>query len=137
MNKKTNNKKSSAISLIILFVVALIFICGYFLGVKTTATESSIDINAFLYRESVSVSDISEITINENINYGQRTNGADFISVKSGNFKNELFGNYRCSVYTSSDFCIAIKKNDGKYVVFNAKTNEDTKQLYDSLIALY
>ena len=64
----------------------------------------------------------------------QRVMGFGDYPLQMGTFRNETLGSH--SRYTYSDCAaVVVVKYDGKYLVLNGKTPEDTKTLFETLNA--
>lgn len=65
---------------------------------------------------------------------GNRTNGLGSARLSLGNFRNDELGDYILYSYNKNDSCIVIRV-DGKTLVVNGKTDDETKELYNLIMA--
>lgn len=121
------------VTVVILLLVAAVFLYGNTKGVRAELTGSELHVSGPMFQEAVPYGWIMEISLRENVAYGSRTWGADFVSVKTGNFQNTEFGAYRCAVYAGTKCCIVVKTAEEKTLVFNLKTDEETRAFFAQL----
>lgn len=133
MNK--NNKKSNSIlSIVVLFIVAILFSVILLQGVKIKETDDMISISGGLfYSEEIAYSDIKDIELRDVIIYGNRVNGASLLKYRLGNFKNDEFGNYKLFADSSIGKFIVLKYKENT-IVFNFKDLSETNSLYNRLL---
>lgn len=81
------------------------------------------------YKEIVTVTYCKELEL------GKRTGGVGSFRIQAGSFKNEEFGSYRLYSYAKCKEYIVCDTVNGK-VVLNAKTPEETKELYKKIVDL-
>ena len=81
---------------------------------------------------TVYYSDILEAKLVSNLDTGRRTFGFGSFTVAGGSFENDRFGAYKLYSYTGCDSYVVLDTVSG-VIVFNGKTKEETKALYDAL----
>ena len=132
----TNKTIGLIVTVVVLLAVAALFIFGSASGIRAELTETALHVKGPMFEETVALSDIASLALQQDVAYGSRTWGADFVSLKTGNFQNAAFGAYRCAVYSGPQSCIVVRHSGGT-LVFNLKTDEDTqaffRQLQDAL----
>ena len=136
MNKSSINSssKNSIVSIIVLILVAILLIAIFVQGVKVEQKEELISISGGLfYSENITYSDIANVELRDNIEYGSRTNGASLLNYKLGIFSNKEFGKYKLFVNDSINKFIIVTYGE-KVVVFNYKDLSKTIELYNTLL---
>jgi len=128
--KNKSTKLEAARPVITLVVLALAGILLFAGGVSVEADDTGMTIKGFMFGETVSFDDITSIELRENFDKGSRSFGLGGVKISSGTFKNEEFGLYRLCVYNNVKSYIIISCGQ-KTIVFNVKTAEETKELYD------
>ena len=138
MGRTTLTIARTIITVIILIGLGFMF----FYGEKDPVVhirEDEIQIEG-LYGREVSFSDIKDITLIEQsmkeIGAGHRYNGFEgFGDTLKGNFRTEDRGNYLLFVKAESPFTIWIDCYSGKDIYISFRNSEETKTLYQKLIA--
>lgn len=120
------------VAIAVLLAVAALFIFGSASGIHAELTGDALHVKGPMFEESVVLSDIASLELQQDVAYGSRTWGADFVSLKTGNFQNAAFGSYRCAVYSKPRSCIVVRHSGGT-LVFNLKTDEDTQAFFQQL----
>ena len=83
---------------------------------------------------TVMLSDIQAVTFRErDFKVGRRTNGLGSPRLLEGHFKNEELGAYVLYAYTDCKNYILLEKTNGDVVAVNAKDEEETQELYESI----
>lgn len=90
-------------------------------------------ISAKMYNDEIKYKDIKEIELLDEFPQGNvvRTNGTSLDSQSYGSFSINGIGNVRLYYYNNSKKVIFIKAD--KNYIFNEKTDEDTKKLYEKI----
>ena len=102
-------------------------------SVAVRFAETSFTINATGGAIEVPYQKISEVEYREtNIN-GRRSFGIGTMKINSGRFTNEEFGDYTLYAYTSVKPVIVVHHSDNMVLVFNLKTVEETRSVYETL----
>ncbi len=130
---KNERLKQFITPVIIVAAVGILFAVANIMGVKTEVTNDYIKVTAFMFSETVQLSYIEDVQIMEDVNYGKRTFGVGIPGIQTGTFENMTFGNYNCAIMTSNPKCIAVKKQDGVYLVFNSKDKAETEAIFAEL----
>lgn len=128
--KKIKKNMSSIFTVVILILVAFILLTG---NIKVTMNEQTIHFKgSYWFGKEVPVSEIKEISIEENINVGRRVFGVGSPKLLVGNFKNDQWGNYLLYGYKQCTTYIVIETSS-EIIVVNDKTDELTQKLYQKL----
>ena len=128
----TSKTVSLIVTVVVLVLVAALFIFGSASGIRAELTDDALHVKGPMFEETVSLSDIDALELQQDVAYGSRTWGADFVSLKTGNFQNAAFGAYRCAVYAKPQSCIVVQ-HSGVTLVFNLKTDEATQAFFQQL----
>lgn len=121
------------VTAVIVLLVAAVFLYGNTAGIRAELTGSELHVTGPMFHESVPYGWIMEVSLREDVAYGSRTWGADLGGVKTGNFQNTAFGAYRCAVYRDPKYCIVVQTAEEKTLVFNLKTDEQTRAFFAQL----
>ena len=114
---------------ILVFVVVMLFIGS----VTVNLGNDSLTLGATLTKSStVDYSQIQEISLEKELDFGTRTNGIGNSVIHAGHFKNDRFGAYYLYAYNSTHSYIIIQTEETVYVC-NEKTEEATDTLYQQL----
>ena len=84
--------------------------------------------------EYIKLSDIEEITLITDADYGMRTYGFGTPRLSMGKFRNDAYGIYELYAYPQNKTAIEIKTSSG-ITLINNKTPEETKALYESILS--
>ena len=114
-------------------VLAVVFALAAKNGIKAELLSDRITVKSAMFNESINYSEITDVRLLNSVDYGQRVSGVGIPGLNTGHFKNSGFGDYQCAVTRSASMCIAIKKTDGSYLVFNQKSDENTENLYNRI----
>lgn len=131
--RERNLKRGSLIVTLLCFGGAAFFL---FTGnVSVSVEEERLLIQASYWPDyTVSLSDIRSVTFREqDFKVGRRTNGLGSPRLLEGHFKNEELGVYLLYAYTDCKNYILLEKTNGEVVAVNAKDEEATKALYESI----
>lgn len=132
-------KSGKIITYVFIFFIAsiLIFILALFISEDShnpslNISNTEINIDCPLYSTSISKSDISSISLIQNVPNGIRTNGIGTSEYSRGHFNINNYGNSLLYIYNNGP-CIVIKLKDKSYIFFNDKDKSDTLNLYNKL----
>lgn len=100
----------TVIAIVSVAVLAVVFAVAAKNGVKTELVGDRITIKSALFTESIAYSDIAEVRLLNDVDYGRRIAGVGIPGLNTGHFNNKEFGDFRCAVTRSADKCIVIKK---------------------------
>lgn len=128
-----DNKRQMMVGGLVLLIVAIFFVAMNIMGIHVTLDEHQMAVQAPLFGEAVAYSEIEQVELQSDLNYGSRSWGSDFIGVKTGTFSNSQFNSYQCAVVSSQKEAIVIRKTDGQYLVFNVKNTEELHQIANEL----
>ncbi len=122
------------VSVIITVSVVLLFGFIAFTGdVSLEYGEDAFTVRATYFDDAtIAYDDIESIEYRENDMPGMRTFGYASPRLLMGAFQNDEFGNYTRYSYTACDDAVILTVN-GKKIVINAKTEVETKLIYDTL----
>ncbi|HIJ00432.1 MAG TPA: hypothetical protein HA366_02740 [Candidatus Methanomethylophilaceae archaeon] len=73
---------------------------------------------------------IESVSLEEDLDLGVGVTDFGSSKLSSGNFKNEVFGNYKISSYNDLDTYIAVRYNRGNVLAFNLESTESALNLY-------
>lgn len=123
-------------------ILSLVFCGVLFLGIefvtltgniKTQVDGEKLFIDGVWWKDyTVSLKDIENVRLEENLDKGRRTRGYGDSRLLQGNFKNEEFGAYILYAYTKCDTCVVMETKQG-VVAVSQKTEEETEKLYEEI----
>jgi len=115
---------------LLLVGVAVLMFTG---NVEVTLTEDALTVDSIYAQPlTVDLDAIDSVEYREYCDPGSRTMGFGSAKLSLGTFQNEEFGLYTRYSYNATDDCIVIT-SQGKTLVFNGKSEEQTKDIYASL----
>lgn len=100
--------------------------------VLTVTEDQHIRIDYPLYAFGFALSDIEQLTLEEEVPSGRRTNGEATGKVARGHFKLNDLGKARLYIYRDRPPYIRIKLKDS-YVFYNEENPQDTRALYERI----
>lgn len=102
---------------------------------KYTVSESQVYIDAAMYDITFDREEVISVSVINQLPTGRRTNGYGGINKGFGHFSLDGYGKTMLYAYKDVDMYIVVKLKEGKtgYVIFNDKTIEKTKELYESI----
>lgn len=122
--------------LIALFALLLIFELMYAEAgpPKADLTGRTLRIRAFFYSDSVAMSEIQSVSLEQNIPYIRiRTNGFSFGSILRGHFRLDELGDGQLYINQYQVPYVVVRKRNG-YIIINFKDPERTRRLYRDLM---
>ncbi len=134
------NKKSDKVALWITVIVVPLILAGVavlmFTGdVSVSYGADSFRIEASYYQDlTIRYEDIDTVEYREDFSIGVREMGFGSPCLSIGTFKNDEFGRYTLYGYTGGEGCVVLKQG-GHILVIVSKTAEETKAIYDALVA--
>lgn len=137
LNTNTKAQKLSAKILAVFLPLLSVFLCVLmFTGsIETTVTETTLEIQADFWEDlSLPLSEIDSVAYHETAPSGYRISGFSSAKLSLGTFQNEQLGTYTSYVYTGCDAHIIITVGE-KNLILNAKTPDQTRQIYETLLA--
>ncbi|MDD5934448.1 MAG: PH domain-containing protein [Clostridiales bacterium] len=134
-HEKTMTPKKTIIVIAIFIVVGIMLVVTVKQGVQVKQDNTGIKISGGLfYSVDVRFSEINDVQLVDSIDYGSRTDGAAIGNYHLGNYRNSAYGSYKLFVNDRIPRYIVIQYDHGETVVFNCKNEEDTKEMYESLV---
>lgn len=124
---------------IILFVVliavtVIVTTCQSTTAIKTAFGDDLMGISSRDYSMNIAYSDVDAVELLEGPNLGDLIDGKNRPELKSGIWRNEAWGEYHLCFNPNGTSCIVVHLNNGQTYVFNCNTNEDTAQIYETLL---
>jgi hypothetical protein len=126
---------------VVYFVIAAVLIVT--LAVTVTATMGrktdarleydGLTIRGAMHSTKTPYGDIASIEMRDKLDFGIRVSGYGGVKWIGGKFRNKEFGVYDASLKMDVKKYIIVKRRNGKILVFNLETEENTVQFYDKL----
>ncbi|MDI9379146.1 MAG: hypothetical protein QM390_05515, partial [Candidatus Thermoplasmatota archaeon] len=89
---------------------------------------------SFMVNETIAYSEISSVEIIDDFQAGHRVMGFGGFSIQSGEFSNDMFGDYTLARYADVGKVVAVHHSGG-VLVFNQNSDAATSAAYDQLIS--
>lgn len=135
---KEGRKVRRAIAAVsIITMAAIIIIVALFIGsgsVNATMDDEGLHINAPMTDRYLPYDGIAAVEISDNLDLGFKIGGFGGTSVLSGDFNNNEFGDYTLACYKDVHTYIIVKPMEGKTLVFNQSSVEETASFYNELL---
>lgn len=103
-------------------------------SVNVSVGDTHLSVDSFMVDESIAYSDISDVEIIDGFQTGQRVMGFGGFTIQSGEFSNDLFGDYTLAKYTHVGKVVVVHHSGG-VLVFNQDSDAATSAVYDLLTA--
>lgn len=116
---------------VVLIVVAVVMFSG---RVQYEAADDGFTVRCGSTKTEVVYSDIESVTLITALEIGVRSFGMSTFQVDSGTYSNTAYGSYLLLAEKSQKVCyVEVKTKSGDVVVFNQKTEEDTRSAYEQI----
>lgn len=134
--KSKSEKIVAVISLIIVTLIIIAVSVLMFTGdVEYEIKDNTFKIEANYWTDlQIDCDKIENAEYRDTFDKGTRTNGLGSARLSLGNFRNDEFGDYTLYSYNKNDSCVVMRV-DGKTLVVNGKTADETKELYNLIMA--
>lgn len=136
MYRCDTNDRIKAVKWTVIFVIIIFIVLGIFLStgdIRMNYGESSFKIEASYWGDKeISYSDIENMEYRNHYVNGTRTGGFGSFRLEMGSFQNKEFGSYTRYTYVRCNDYVILTVN-GKQIVINGKTEEETKDIYHTL----
>ncbi len=120
----------AAIGCILIFVLGLVFTGD----ITYTYTDSSLQVtNSYISGVELAYEDIDEIELRQNFDFGVRGYGFGSARLAMGVYQNDEFEAYTLYAYNSCETVVLVRAQ-GKVLVLNCGSAEETRILYDTLM---
>jgi hypothetical protein len=132
MSKKTKLLTGIALALLTVFICVILF-CG---NITYSFQEEYVVIDSNMYSPyTLRYEKIESLEFREGNVSGMRVGGYGSFRLLMGWFENEEFGTYIRYTYYNPEACVVVTSGDKK-IVLSDETYEETKALYQKLMAL-
>ena len=125
----------------ILFSIAIVLLVILFAiiennnRIKVTFYESDFLVKADHYSIRVSYSEIETVSFTDLAEAGEEiADGSDDGLLRTGNWRNDIWGEYYICADSEISKCIVLKLTDGQTYVFSRKDDKTTEALYQELL---
>ena len=134
--KRNPSKKRTALGIVVTVITVVIVCYLMFTGeIRYVLSEDTLMVDCNHWNdEYIKLSDIEEITLITDADYGMRTYGFGTPRLSMGKFRNDAYGIYELYAYPQNKTAIEIKTSSG-ITLINNKTPEETKALYESILS--
>lgn len=132
--------KGEKIVVIISLIIVTLIVIGTTVFMFTGDVEYVVNDNTFKIEPDywsdlqIDCDKIENAEYRDTFDKGVRTNGLGSARLSLGNFRNDEFGDYTLYSYNQNDSCVVMRV-DGKTLVVNGKTADETKELYNLIMA--
>jgi len=123
------------IMLVVLSFLTVVLLVIVFLKRKTVAKleYDGLVVHGPLLHAKVPYGEIKTVDLRDRMDYGIRIGGYGGHKRLGGKFRNKEFGNYDLGANVSVKEHIVVHRIDGKVLVFNLETSEETKDFFEKL----
>lgn len=101
--------------------------------INITLNDDDFLVKAPMFDHTFAYDEIDTIYLDTDFEKGSRISGYGTNTIKSGNFRNSEFGDYKLASYAKVTPCIVIMV-DGNYYAFNQSSDSLTEELYQDLL---
>jgi len=134
---KEERKVMWALAGVVSFTTAVILVLVFlFIGsgsVSAELTDEKLNVEAPMVHEYISYGSIETADLREGLDLGDRTMGFAGTKILSGSFSNGEFGDYTLACYKENKTYIVVKRTDGKPLVFNLASKEETAAFHHEM----
>lgn len=115
-----------------LVVVAILLLIG---NVNVQFDEYAMQVSATMTSGAViSYDDIKGVLWDTDLTVGRRVFGLGSLRLRTGDFKNEKYGDYQLYAYAGADAYVVVQRKDGEIIVFALADTATTKAAYETLM---
>lgn len=102
--------------------------------VRVDFTETEIRIRSSKYSMTVQYDLIESAQLLPLAEAGTVIDGSDNMTLRTGTWKNAVWGEYTICADLSTSNCVAMQLTDGRLFVFSRKSDAETEELYQQLL---
>lgn len=118
---------------VLLFSIILgIAFCKAESQVEVTFNDASVDVVSARYSMNIPYDMVAEIDLVEYIQDSTLLKGKGDISLQTGTWTNEVWGEYFACVDLGSKQCVKVKLEDGRLFVFSRLSDEETATIFET-----
>lgn len=132
--KPLSRKTVAAILLSTIALLSVTVLLTFSGSVNVSVGETHLSVESFMVDETIAYSEISSVEIIDDFQAGHRVMGFGGFSIQSGEFSNDMFGDYTLARYTDVGKVVAVHHSGG-VLVFNQNSDAATSAAYDQLIS--
>lgn len=138
--KSAPKSKGEKIVVIISLIIVTLIVIGTTVFMFTGDVEYVVNDNTFKIEADywsdlqIDCDKIENAEYRDTFDKGVRTNGLGSARLSLGNFRNDELGDYTLYSYNQNDSCVVMRVN-GNTLVINGKTADETKELYNLIMA--
>jgi len=117
--------------------VAIIVVVIMMMGsgnVTATMDDDTLHVSGPMMNRSIAFDDIAAIDFRDGFDHGSRIGGFGGSRVLAGNFNNSEFGDYSLACFRDVDYHIVVTPVQGRVLVFNLSTPEETEAFCEALM---
>lgn len=123
----------AAVAVVLIAVSVLAYV---FTGdITYTYTDTTLQVtNSYISGVELAYEDMDSVELRQSFDYGVRGYGFGSVRLAMGVYQNEEFEAYTLYAYKGCESVVLIRSGE-KVLVLNCKTAEETRNLYDTLLA--
>ena len=103
--------------------------------VKVSFETDAVIIDSKHYDMKIRYDEIGSAELTDIADSGDNIDGTDNMTLRTGNWKNEVWGEYYICADLDCTNCIVLHLTDGSTYVFSRLSNKETEALYKELLA--
>lgn len=93
--------------------------------------EDAVDIKSSKFAMNIPYDMVADLELMEKPDMGQPLTGRDDMILQTGQWKNDIWGEYYACVEIATDNCIVIHLTDGQTFVVSRRDNAETQKVFE------
>lgn len=102
--------------------------------VSVSFEQDAVIVSSKSYKMTVGYHEIENAELTAIANSGEKISGSDNMTLRTGTWKNETWGEYNICADLDCTKCIVLHLTDGSTYVFSRLSNKETESLYQELL---
>lgn len=102
--------------------------------VKVSFDTDSLTVTSKLYNMKISYDEIERAELTQIVDRGENIDGKDNLTLRTGKWKNDVWGEYHICADLDCTNCIVLHLTDGSTYVFSRLSNKETEALHAELL---
>lgn len=117
---------------VIIFLVVIVFSAVESANkINVDFTEEAVNVKSAKYSMSIPFAEVSSVELAEMPEAGEVIDGRDTMTIRTGIWSNDIWGEYHVCVIPENPQCIVVHLKDGRIFVFNHPNNEETTAVFE------
>lgn len=119
-------------------IFAIILTMAFCMGktmMDVTFGETALDITTSRYSMNIPYDMVKSVELGRIDGDDELLSGVADIALRTGQWKNEVWGEYSACMDVQTDNCVLVHLNDGRLFVFSYESNETNEEAYETLLS--